>query len=336
MVDMPLMLIKKKLLDEIHQAVISGDFGTTPDTKSTITLSGSKVTDLVSILQTNSSKIVDENGEPMVMYHGDKAKNRYSFLSDTFFTGDADYAKRYTQGTGEVGSYFLDIKKPFDIRNKEAYDILTSYRGGNLPTKTDSGAMDWVDYDYEDLSEYLNEKHPDKYDGFVIDEGADGGYGEEVKSRGLSYVPYSATQIKSATINNGDFSRENDDTRFQLIGETGAKSLDKAEEASYRMDGLKVAIDMEKEGYNAKEVRMATGWERGADNLWRYEVSDISEEDLKNAITKANNEFKRRRFEEDVKESNLLNAAWRIYDRLPRRLDSARFLNVMTEASIGL
>lgn len=75
MVDMPLMLIKKKLLDEIHQAVISGDFGTTPDTKSTITLSGSKVTDLVSILQTNSSKIVDENGEPMVMYHGDKAKN---------------------------------------------------------------------------------------------------------------------------------------------------------------------------------------------------------------------------------------------------------------------
>lgn len=85
--------------------------------------------------------------------------------------------------------------------------------------------MDWVDYDYEDLSEYLNEKHPDKYDGFVIDEGADGGYGEEVKSRGLSYVPYSASQIKSATINNGDFSRENDDIRFQLIGETGAKSL---------------------------------------------------------------------------------------------------------------
>lgn len=272
--------------------------------------------------QQGSSKIVDENGEPMVMYHGDKAKNRYSFLSDTFFTGDADYAKRYTQGTGEIGSYFLDIKKPFDIRNKEAYDILASYRGGNLPTKTDSGAMDWVDYDYEDLREYLNEKHPDKYDGFVIDEGADGGYGEEVKSRGLSYVPYSASQIKSATINNGDFSRENDDIRFQLIGETGAKSLDKAEEASYRMDGLKVARDMEKEGYNAKEVRMATGWERGADNLWRYEVSDISEEDLKNAITKANNEFKRRRFEEDVKEDNLHNAAWRIYDRLPRRLDS--------------
>ncbi len=81
MVDMPLMLIKKKLLDEIHQAVISGDFGTTPDTKSTITLSGSKVTDLVSILQTNSSKIVDENGEPMVMYHGERIAFRTSTYS---------------------------------------------------------------------------------------------------------------------------------------------------------------------------------------------------------------------------------------------------------------
>lgn len=59
---------KTKLLDLIDQAVDVKDFGTTPDTESTI-LSGYKGKKLVSLLQNNSSKIVDENGEPMVVYH---------------------------------------------------------------------------------------------------------------------------------------------------------------------------------------------------------------------------------------------------------------------------
>lgn len=53
---------KTKLLDLVSQAVMGEDFGTTPDTKSTI-LSGYKGKRLISILQTNASKIVDENGE---------------------------------------------------------------------------------------------------------------------------------------------------------------------------------------------------------------------------------------------------------------------------------
>ena len=59
---------KTKLLDLVSQAVMGEDFGTTPDTKSTI-LSGYKGKRLISILQTNSSKIVDDNGGPMVVYH---------------------------------------------------------------------------------------------------------------------------------------------------------------------------------------------------------------------------------------------------------------------------
>ena len=59
---------KTKLLDLVSQAVMGEDFGTTPDTKSTI-LSGNKGKRLISILQTNSSKIVDDNGGPMVVCH---------------------------------------------------------------------------------------------------------------------------------------------------------------------------------------------------------------------------------------------------------------------------
>ena len=163
----------------------------------------------------NASKIVDENGEPMVVYHGDKAKGRYVFTPNTFFTGKEDYAGRYTRGTGEVGAYFLNIRKPFDIRDEEARKIFTEYRNGHEPSQTASGAMDWADYDYDDLQEYLEENYPDKYDGFILDEGGDGGYGNEVAARGLSYIPYYPEQIKSATDNSGAFSPQNKDVRFR-------------------------------------------------------------------------------------------------------------------------
>jgi DNA repair protein RadC len=61
---------------------------------------------------------------------------------------------------------------------------------------------------------------------------------------------------------------------FQVIGEQGATNLDKAEEATYRMDNLGVAREMEQAGKTPKEIRLATGWERGADKKWRYEILD--------------------------------------------------------------
>lgn len=62
--------------------------------------------------------------------------------------------------------------------------------------------------------------------------------------------------------------------RLSLIGEQGASALDKAEEATTRLDNLAVAREMEAAGKDAKAIRMATGWERGADGLWRYEIMD--------------------------------------------------------------
>jgi hypothetical protein len=39
-------------------------------------------------------------------------------------------------------------------------------------------------------------------------------------------------------------------------------------------DNLQVARDMENSGKSVKDIRIATGWERGADNKWRYEIPD--------------------------------------------------------------
>jgi len=71
------------------------------------------------------------------------------------------------------------------------------------------------------------------------------------------------------------FNKETDDIRYRFIGEKGAENLDRAEEATTRLDNLKVAREMEAAEKDAKTIKMATGWERGADGKWRYEVEDI-------------------------------------------------------------
>lgn len=68
-----------------------------------------------------------------------------------------------------------------------------------------------------------------------------------------------------------------EDIRFRFVGEQGAANLDKAEEATTRLDNLNVAREMEEAGKDAKSIKMATGWERGADGKWRYEVDDNME-----------------------------------------------------------
>lgn len=66
-----------------------------------------------------------------------------------------------------------------------------------------------------------------------------------------------------------------DDERFSLIGKKGAEALDHAEEVSTRLDNLNVARQMEEAKKDAKAIKMTTGWERGADGRWRYEIPDF-------------------------------------------------------------
>lgn len=71
-----------------------------------------------------------------------------------------------------------------------------------------------------------------------------------------------------------------DDERFSLIGKKGAEALDHAEEVSTRLDNLNVARQMEGAKKDVKAIKMATGWERGADGKWRYEIADSKLNDM--------------------------------------------------------
>lgn len=163
------------------------------------------------------SKARDENGNLKVMYHGTPNGDFTVFKDGTYFTDNKEYADTYQNpgassiSSGKVASdpktfeVYLDIKKPFDINDAEARSIyINDYiKGGNAmginPYLSDAEydkitTIDWTEG--EDLREFLVENGYD-YDGLVLDEGATGGYGDEVKSRGKSYVVFSPEQVKN-------------------------------------------------------------------------------------------------------------------------------------------
>lgn len=62
----------------------------------------------------------------------------------------------------------------------------------------------------------------------------------------------------------------------QIIGEIGTNNLrESGSDISYQW----VAESMEKQGKSVEAIRLATGWERGADGQWRYEIPDIQIKD---------------------------------------------------------
>ena len=143
------------------------------------------------------------------MYHGTPNGGFSEFRSGTYFTENPEYADVYQspgassisvkRGAENPQTYqvYLNIKKPFDTRNAKERQIFMQefYRqyGTGAPLG-ESGLPDWMDG--VDLQEFIEDMGYD-YDGLILDEGGVGGYGEEVVSRGLSYVVFSAEQVKA-------------------------------------------------------------------------------------------------------------------------------------------
>ncbi|MBQ5659519.1 MAG: hypothetical protein IIV02_08385, partial [Peptococcaceae bacterium] len=178
-----------------------------------------------------NSKARDENGNLLVMYHGSPNAGFTEFRSGTYFTPMKWYADGYQKQGASMLSHkktadnpdtyevYLNIEKPFDTRNPKERRIFEQeyYRqwGTGAPL-SDSGLPDWTDG--MDLQEFIEEKGYD-YDGLILDEGAVGGYGEEVKSRGLSYVVFSPEQVKNmdnqTPTNSADIRYSTGSSRYQ-------------------------------------------------------------------------------------------------------------------------
>ena len=152
-----------------------------------------------------NSKVVDDNGRLLKVYHGTPRGEFTIFNAQNgaYFTENKAYARRYMQAhnspTARLIEAYLNITKPFDTRQDAERRIFERefYRKwGNGTPLSDIGLPDWTDAD--DLIDFINENGYD-YDGLILDEGGDGGYGEAVMRRGVSYVAFSPEQIKLTT-----------------------------------------------------------------------------------------------------------------------------------------
>lgn len=102
---------------------------------------------------------------------------------------------------------------------------------------------------------------------------------DALKNAGIDVSSYERGNAEDRQKVTMDAINSSDNIRFSLAGERGAAAADKAEERTFRMDYLSVARKMEEEKKDAKAIKMATGWERGADGKWRYEMPDAKIKD---------------------------------------------------------
>lgn len=198
------------------------------------------------------SKVVDEFGRLKVMYHGTPNGTFTVFRDGTYFTDNQAYADLYqnpgassisvkrTETNRKTYAVYLNITKPFVLSDPEARDIyINEYiKGGNavgispymsVAEYRAIKSIDWMEG--EDLREFLQDNGYD-YDGLVLDEGATGGYGEEVRSRGNSYVIFSPEQVKDVD----NTTPTNDpDYRFSISEQENSETTESIPEATLPM-----------------------------------------------------------------------------------------------------
>ncbi len=171
---------KTKLIDIINQPASDFTSAGNASLPPYITI---KDTRLISILQTNSSKVVDKNGEPLVVYHQTNKKftefiPNFGTLGKGVYFSDADKIKWYGKNSIPV---FLNIRNIIDANSVESE---TGFTAGSI------GA-----------DRILREKG---FDGITAHKNS---FGET--------VAFSPNQIKSATDNSGEFNPDNEDIRFR-------------------------------------------------------------------------------------------------------------------------
>lgn len=164
----------------------------------------------------SASKVVDEDGTPMVVHHG-TAGDFNSFASKNgayFFSRSTDYAESMAEerGGSRVIDAYLDIRNPLYVKMK--------------PTE-------FSDPNYE--GKYIRQAKSAGNDGVIFELNT----GNEIVDDTF-YVVFQPTQIKSSDNNVGTFDRGTEDIRYSRKG----TSIDKEYEALLReRDALKERVN---------------------------------------------------------------------------------------------
>lgn len=237
----------------------------------------------------NASKVVDENGEPLVVYHGAEIFNKkekglfYIFRPGSYFTDTYKSAEYYASKLAygitdvkkedtEIYSVFLNIKNPktFDYSIDEAEDYF----------------HDFDQYDKR-IETYLSEG----YDG-IFWEYSFKMYDTSIKNKEKHFITFKPNQVKLADGNN-TFDIDNQDIRYKDGGKLfndrellakwkKGESIGFTGEAHLKAKGLIPRADVTK---RKSEKYMANGGQTSQEVTcvncgWKWNTSDSDKEDM--------------------------------------------------------
>ena len=179
---------------------------------------------LFSLLQTNSSKVVDENGEPMVVYHGTNEnfnifdKKKAGSGNDKGLRGKGFYLspnKKTSEAYGgRVISAYISLKHPFNPSEFASAEEVARHLTNRLVQQgydeytVDSSIFN-VGYSFSVENEYAN-----VFSSILKEAGYDG----VLYPNRQEVITFDSHQIKSATDNIGTFNEENEDIRYLVEG----------------------------------------------------------------------------------------------------------------------
>lgn len=116
----------------------------------------------------------------------------------------------------------------------------------------------------------------------------------------------------------GDVADTDQRVQFHIVGEEAAISLDRLENSTRRIDLLVKAVHMEQSDVKPLEIYLATGWQRGADKKWNFEISDISLDETQLEYREETNTLSN---EKEGKLGNLVNNAEALFGAYPDMKD---------------
>ena len=250
----------------------------------------------------NASKVVNDDGTPKVVYHG---TGEEFYVFDKSLQGSntgAQSAKKaiFFTSSRKVAEGYAKDARPKNIT--ELYNKAERLENSAFYTGDYSKAEEaWREYEEAELqykgegkvmSAYLDMKNPLVYD-FEGNEYREVTYNDLLK-KALNngndgviflntydasnnahdemtdvYAVFDSTQVKSATDNIGTFDKNNPDIRYSYAGEH-------AQTANF--EELQKAMAMDEKGIDAQTIWKQTGWGKGQDGLWRFEIDDSEAE----------------------------------------------------------
>jgi DNA repair protein RadC len=191
-----------------------------------------------------NSKVVDEEGRPLVVYHGTSGNeitefskkklgqntvSSYGLESDIdsdwylatsylgFWFNTQEMKKEFSNVYDDNIDVYLKLSSPFYIEdNAELVDTIKDDVYSSFPPDEGYNRVDrTVTLDKKLIKNLVKSYKNDDWDGIIVKSDSEFG--------GRSFIAFSPTQIKSATGNNGNFSENNPSIVEEPIGEYGKR-----------------------------------------------------------------------------------------------------------------